>query len=116
MANITAAEVKKLRDLTGAGMMDCKNALVEADGNFDEARNTLVDTITEVQKGVQSMFPVSGNSTKSIDQINSVLDEFINDAMDVNWEIEDLEIVVNSIVEWAGERSDFFDIRGLNQY
>ena len=37
MANITAAEVKKLRDATGAGMMDCKNALVEADGNFDEA-------------------------------------------------------------------------------
>lgn len=37
MANITAAEVKKLRDITGAGMMDCKNALVEADGNFDEA-------------------------------------------------------------------------------
>ena len=37
MANITAAEVKKLRDATGAGMMDCKNALVESDGNFDEA-------------------------------------------------------------------------------
>ena len=37
MAQITAAEVKKLRDATGAGMMDCKNALVESDGNFDEA-------------------------------------------------------------------------------
>lgn len=37
MANITAAEVKKLRDITGAGMMDCKNALVESNGNFDEA-------------------------------------------------------------------------------
>ncbi len=37
MANITAAEVKKLRDATGAGMMDCKNALVEANGNYDEA-------------------------------------------------------------------------------
>jgi len=37
MAKITAAEVKKLRDATGAGMMDCKNALVEADGNYDEA-------------------------------------------------------------------------------
>lgn len=37
MANITAAEVKKLRDATGAGMMDCKKALVEADGNYDEA-------------------------------------------------------------------------------
>jgi len=37
MAKITAADVKKLRDATGAGMMDCKNALVEADGNYDEA-------------------------------------------------------------------------------
>jgi len=37
MANITAADVKKLRDATGAGMMDCKNALVESEGNFDEA-------------------------------------------------------------------------------
>ena len=41
MAKITAAEVKKLRDATGAGMMDCKNALVEADGNYDEAVSIL---------------------------------------------------------------------------
>ena len=34
---ISAAEVKKLRDLTGAGMMDCKSALEEADGNVDKA-------------------------------------------------------------------------------
>ena len=37
MAKITAAEVSKLRKMTGAGMMDCKKALVEADGDFDEA-------------------------------------------------------------------------------
>ncbi len=37
MAKITAAEVNKLRQTTGAGMMDCKNALVEADGDFDKA-------------------------------------------------------------------------------
>jgi len=37
MANITAAEVKKLRDATGAGMMECKKALIEADGDFDKA-------------------------------------------------------------------------------
>ena len=37
MANFTAADVKKLRDLTGAGMMDCKKALDEADGDFDKA-------------------------------------------------------------------------------
>ena len=37
MANYTAADVKKLRDLTGAGMMDCKKALDESDGDFDQA-------------------------------------------------------------------------------
>ncbi|MCK0135387.1 translation elongation factor Ts [Arenibacter sp. S6351L] len=37
MAKITAAEVNKLRQTTGAGMMDCKNALVEAEGDFDLA-------------------------------------------------------------------------------
>ncbi|GAA3519078.1 translation elongation factor Ts [Actinocatenispora rupis] len=37
MADFTAADVKKLRDLTGAGMMDSKKALTEADGDFDKA-------------------------------------------------------------------------------
>ncbi|MDQ6990041.1 MAG: translation elongation factor Ts [Mariprofundaceae bacterium] len=35
MAKITAADVKKLREATGAGMMDCKRALTEVDGDFD---------------------------------------------------------------------------------
>jgi elongation factor Ts len=37
MSNFTAADVKKLRELTGAGMMDCKKALEEADGDFQKA-------------------------------------------------------------------------------
>jgi len=37
MANFTATDVKRLRDQTGAGMMDCKNALNEADGDFEGA-------------------------------------------------------------------------------
>ena len=37
MANISAADVKRLRDLTSAGMMDSKKALEEADGDFDKA-------------------------------------------------------------------------------
>lgn len=41
MANFTAADVKKLRDRTGAGMMDCKKALSEADGDFDKAVEAL---------------------------------------------------------------------------
>lgn len=41
MAKITAADVNKLRKQTGAGMMDCKNALVEADGDFEAAIDVL---------------------------------------------------------------------------
>src|SRR5690606_37963576 len=41
MANITAAEVNKLRQATGAGMMDCKKALVEANGHMEEAITVL---------------------------------------------------------------------------
>ena len=33
----TAADVKKLREMTGVGMMDCKKALVETDGDMDKA-------------------------------------------------------------------------------
>ena len=41
MAKITAAEVNKLRKQTGAGMMDCKKALVEAEGDFEAAVDIL---------------------------------------------------------------------------
>lgn len=41
MATITAAEVNKLRKQTGAGMMDCKKALVEAEGDFEAAVDIL---------------------------------------------------------------------------
>jgi elongation factor Ts len=37
MANFTSADVKRLRDATGAGMMDCKNALTDSGGEFDKA-------------------------------------------------------------------------------
>jgi elongation factor Ts len=41
MATITAADVKKLRDQTGAGMMECKAALTEANGDFENANTIL---------------------------------------------------------------------------
>ena len=52
----TAAEVKKLRDATGAGMMDCKRALVDADGDFDRA----VESLRE--KGLASVAKRAGRS------------------------------------------------------
>lgn len=54
---ITAAEVKKLRDHTGAGMMECKAALVEANGDFDEA-NTILR-----KRGLASAAKKAGRAT-----------------------------------------------------
>lgn len=42
MSSITPKDIKKLRDMTGAGMMDCKAALTEAEGDFDKAIEILV--------------------------------------------------------------------------
>jgi elongation factor Ts len=41
MANFTAADIKRLREQTGAGMLDCKNALADCDGDFDAAVEAL---------------------------------------------------------------------------
>jgi elongation factor Ts len=41
MAEISASDVKKLRNMTGAGMMDCKNALAEANGDFEAASDII---------------------------------------------------------------------------
>ena len=54
---ISAADVKKLRDQTGAGMMDCKAALEEANGNFEEATTVLR------KKGLASAAKKAGRAT-----------------------------------------------------
>ncbi|MGB2715372.1 MAG: translation elongation factor Ts [Vicinamibacterales bacterium] len=54
---ITAAMVKKLRDATGAGMMECKAALTEAHGNIDEATTILR------KRGLAAATKKSGRST-----------------------------------------------------
>jgi elongation factor Ts len=54
---ISASDVKKLRDQTGAGMMDCKSALTEADGNFEEATTILR------KKGLASAAKKAGRAT-----------------------------------------------------
>ena len=55
-ASPTAAEVKRLRDATGAGMMDCKRALIESEGDFDRA----VELLRE--KGLASVAKRAGRS------------------------------------------------------
>ncbi|OGR82930.1 MAG: translation elongation factor Ts [Elusimicrobia bacterium RIFCSPLOWO2_01_FULL_54_10] len=57
MATITAQQVQKLRETSGAGMMDCKNALVEANGDFDKAIQLLRE------KGKASAAKKAGRTT-----------------------------------------------------
>ncbi|MEL6539378.1 MAG: translation elongation factor Ts, partial [Bacteroidota bacterium] len=57
IAMITAQDVKKLRDLTGAGMMDCKKALIEANGDFEKA----IDYLRK--KGQKVSAARAGNTT-----------------------------------------------------
>jgi elongation factor Ts len=68
MADFTAADVKRLRDLTAAGIMDCKKALEEADGDFDQAVEILkVKGAKDVDKRANrvagnGLVAVSGNA------------------------------------------------------
>ena len=47
MATISAADVKRLREMTSAGMMECKKALEESDGDFDKAVEAVVEPVVE---------------------------------------------------------------------
>ena len=47
---ITAAMVKELREMTGAGVMNCKKALVETDGDFDKAMLNLITSVPKYQE------------------------------------------------------------------
>ncbi|MGO1949451.1 MAG: translation elongation factor Ts [Mycobacteriaceae bacterium] len=72
MANYTAADVKKLRELTGSGMLDCKKALEEATGDFDKAVEILrIKGAKDVGKraertAAEGLIAVSGNTMVEI--------------------------------------------------
>ncbi|GAB3085754.1 translation elongation factor Ts [Corynebacterium aquatimens] len=77
MANYTAADVKKLRETTGSGMLDCKKALEESAGDFDKAVEILrIKGAKDVGKraernALEGLVAVSGNT---IVEINSETD------------------------------------------
>ena len=80
---VTAALVKELRERTGAGMMDCKKALVETDGDIEKAIDYLREKgIMKAQKkagriaaeGLVRVAFGEGNKTASIVEVNSEID------------------------------------------
>ena len=72
MANYTAADVKKLRETTGSGMLDCKKALEETGGDFDKAvENLRIKGAKDVGKraernALEGLVAVSGNTMVEI--------------------------------------------------
>jgi elongation factor Ts len=79
MANITAADVKALREKTGAGMMECKNALVETEGDFARAEKLLKE------KGLAAVEKRAGRATNQgkvfikIKDMTAVLVELVSE-------------------------------------
>lgn len=106
---ITATDVKKLRDQTGAGMMDCKTALEEAHGNFDEATTILR------KKGLASAAKKAGRTTSeglighavSADHASGVLVE-VNCESDFVARTDDFQQLVRDVlreIEQTGDRA-----------
>ena len=83
MADFTAADVARLREMTGAGMMDCKKALTEAKGNFEEAVAILrkkgratadVKAAREAKEGVIAQYIAPGGKLGVLVEVNSETD------------------------------------------
>jgi elongation factor Ts len=83
MAEITAANVAKLREMTGAGMMDCKKALTEAGGDLDKAVDILrkkgaatasVKAAREAKEGAIAQFIAPGGKLGVLVEVNSETD------------------------------------------
>ena len=107
---ITAAEVKKLRDQTGAGMMECKAALTEANGDFEEA-NTILR-----KRGLASAAKKAGRTTSeglignrlSADRSTGTLVE-VNCESDFVARTDDFQQTVQDVIteiEKAGDAAD----------
>ena len=104
MAEITALMVKQLRERTGAGMMECKKALEEANGNLDDA----VDVLRK--RGIASAAKKASRSTKqgsitvalSTDSTSGAILEF-NCESDFVARTEDFQTMVNELTQQALE-------------
>ncbi|MDG1287432.1 MAG: translation elongation factor Ts [Rickettsiales bacterium] len=109
MAEITAAKIKELRESTGAGMMDCKKALVEAGGNMDAAvdwlrtkglaaaakkagrvaAEGLVAVATSGTKGAMIELNSETDFVARNDQFQALAETFVNTAIEAGCECAD---------------------------
>lgn len=91
---ISAADVKKLRDTTGAGMMDCKKALTEAEGDFDKA-------IEILRKRGQKIAGKRADRDATEGVVISVVNEAGTDGISINLSAE---------TDFVAKNTDFMDL------
>jgi len=123
---ITAQQVKELREMTGAGMMDCKNVLVETDGNMDRAVELLREKgLAKAAKkagrvaaqGIVKVNLASDGKSASIIEVNSETDfvakneeflEFVGNLANLALEKEfaELETFMSHVYEGEGTVQD----------
>ena len=105
MANITAAMVKELREMSGAGMMDCKKALTETDGDFDKAMEFLREKgLATAQKkagrieaeGIVATTVVDGGKKAAIVEVNAETDFVAKNEVFQSYVKEVVDQIVNS--------------------
>jgi len=103
---ITAQDVNKLRQMTGAGMMDCKKALVEADGDFEKAIEILRKTGQKVSASRSDRETKEGSVfiTTSQDQTEGILIA-LGCETDFVAKNEDFQALGNAIVQAAKENN-----------
>jgi elongation factor Ts len=110
MPTITATDVKKLRDQTGAGMMECKAALTEANGDFEEA-NTILR-----KRGLATAAKKAGRATSegliasrlTADRSAGILVE-VNCESDFVARTDDFQLLMQDVlteIEKAGDAAD----------
>ena len=124
MANITAAMVKELREMTGAGMMDCKKALTETDGNMDAAVEVLRKSGAAKMEKKQSRIAAEGIARVAVKDNVAVVAE-VNSETDFVAKNETFQEFVQTVADTAlasdlngganGEDIDaLLNINGLN--
>ena len=120
MANITAAMVKELREASGAGMMECKKALTEADGNMEAAMDILKKSgAAKVEKKASRIAAegiarvASEGNTAVVLEVNSETDFVAKNAVFQEFVQEMANKALKASVDKAGDGEDLVSILGV---
>ena len=109
MANFSAQDIKRLRNTTQCGMLDCKKALIETDGDFDEAVN-LLRKKAGAKADKKAGREVNEGLTASV--VNGNVGALVQVACETDFvaKTDRFQDYVNALVAKVAERSDEGDV------